>query len=185
MPLLPGPLWLTSAWACRVRSAPWRGGGQREVHAQAICWPPSIPPLHRPLQLSLPSRQPSLLWLKSPGLPKSSYFPNLAQKPPEIKGSYIHHRKSHITLWSPVYWLGGGGGAVPRLPQNEQNSSAGVWKGPVSLACYSPPCDRAGPGIAPQALYTRPPPPTTSSHKVQNRPLSPSAITHHHFAELA
>lgn len=38
--------------------------------------------------------------------------------------------------------VGGGGGAVPRLPQNEQTSCAGVWKGPVSLACYSPPCDR-------------------------------------------
>ena len=34
-------------------------------------------------------------------------------------------------------------GAVPRLPQNEQTSCAGVWKGPVSLACYSPPCDRS------------------------------------------
>ena len=71
-PPLPGPLWLTSAWACRVRSASWRGGGQREVHAQAACWPLSIGPPHRPLQLSLPSRQPSLLWLRvlgSPNLP--------------------------------------------------------------------------------------------------------------------
>lgn len=25
---------------------PWKGGGQREVHAQAACWPLSVGPLH-------------------------------------------------------------------------------------------------------------------------------------------
>ena len=86
-----------------------------------------------PLQLSLPSRQPSLLWLRVLGSPKSSYFPNLSQKPPEITVCYIHQRKSQNSLRSPEEW-----GGCPQTPHEWTDLLCKGVEGPCLLGLLLP-----------------------------------------------
>ena len=105
------------------------------------------------LQLSLPSRQTSLLWLRVLGSPNLPTFQTCLRNHQRLQAAISTNVNPRIHCGPQR-----NGGGVPRLPLSEQTSCARVWKGPVSLACYSPPRDRAGPGPAPQALYTLPAP---------------------------
>lgn len=106
-----------------------------------------------PLQLSLPSRQPSLLWLRVLGSPNLPTFQTWLRNHQRLQAAISTNVNPRIHCGHQR-----NDGGVPRLPLSEQTSCARVWKGPVSLACYSSPRDRAGPGPAPQALYTLPAP---------------------------
>lgn len=119
--------------------------------------PHLFPPFHRPLQLSLASRQPSLLWLRVLGSPNLPTFQTWLRNHQRLQAPIATNVNPRIHCGPQRNGRWGRRGRSPGSPRMNRPPVQGCGR---ALSPWpATPHPVTGPGIAPQALYTRPPAP--------------------------